>query len=117
MFLLSALAVTLSLVVLTALATLAPVRGPAGLPINDKGYHFIAFAALAFPVAVVRPRWWLGVFLALAVYGGVIEIVQPYVGRGRELADWYADCAGALAGCAMGVVANLALRRRVGLPG
>lgn len=112
-FLFSALAVTLALVVLTALVTLAPIRGaPSGLPINDKGWHFIAFAALAFPVAVVRPRWWPGIFLALALYGGIIEIVQPYVGRGRELADWFADCAGALTGCLLGVLIHLLLRRR-----
>jgi VanZ family protein len=43
----------------------------------------------------------------LAAYGGAIELVQPMVGRGRELADWLAD----LAGIGLGALVGVALRR------
>lgn len=64
----------------------------------DKLYHFAAFAALAAPLSHARPRWLWQVVLAAALYGGMIELIQPFVGRGAELMDLVADAAGALAG-------------------
>ena len=44
--------------------------------------------------------------LILAGYGGLIELVQPYVGRSRELADWTADLKGIAVGTLAGVGVN-----------
>jgi hypothetical protein len=50
------IAVTIALAVAVAVVTLAPVPagGPAG---SDKLYHVLAFAGLAFPLSLIKPRW------------------------------------------------------------
>ena len=73
----------------------------------DKVAHFIAFAALILPTAVLRPRflWWS---LPLAAGLGIgIELIQPYFGRSKEWMDAVAD----LFGLAAGTVAGLILRQ------
>jgi VanZ family protein len=82
--------------------TLTPQALPKSqiLPL-DKVAHMAAFTALVLPVACMAPRsLWLLVPLALGL-GGAIELLQPYVGRSREVADFIAD--------AMSVVAGLIL--------
>ena len=102
-----ALILTLLLAAAMAVATLMPLTGGPGLPGSDKTHHVIGFAVLALPMASVRPRAMLWLAPLLACYGGVIEIVQPFVGRGREWADWLAD----LAGIGLGTLAGLAVRQ------
>lgn len=110
---LSALAVGLTAllaVVVTILALLPP--GTAVGPVrSDKLLHMLAFLALALPVAAVQPRWILPLALMLALHGALIEIVQPYFGRGRELADWLADLAGIGVGAGLGLMLNRLGRR------
>jgi VanZ family protein len=56
--------------------------------------HALAFALLVLPLgwADIRSTLWLAP-LALA-YGGAIEVLQPFVGRGAEWGDLLADAAG-----------------------
>jgi len=68
------------------------------VPGTDKTHHFIAYTALVFPVAFARPRQWLLVFLLLLAWGGVIELIQPYVNRWGEWLDLAANAAGACLG-------------------
>lgn len=100
--------ITVAMAVAILLVTLTPVRfpGPAG---SDKLYHFAGFGALVLPAALVRPRWlWVVVPLAIGL-GGAIELVQPHVGRMRELADWFADIGGVAVGAVWGrILARLA---------
>ena len=102
-----ALIVTLLLAAAMAVATLMPLPAGTGLPGSDKTHHILGFALLALPMASVRPRAMLWLAPLLAAYGGAIEIVQPFVGRGRELADWLAD----LAGVGLGTLAGMGLGR------
>jgi hypothetical protein len=103
-----ALILTLLLAAGLALATLMPLPPGAGsLPGSDKAHHVIGFALLALPMATVYPRAMLWLAPVLAAYGGAIELVQPMVGRGRELADWLAD----LAGVGLGTLAGMGLGR------
>lgn len=78
--------------------TLMPASQAAGPPTPDKLYHFIAFAALAMPLCAAYPRriWW--VVAGAIVFGGMIEVIQPMVGRGAEWLDLLADALGAVAG-------------------
>ncbi len=73
---------------------------------SDKPSHFIAFMALALPLAIVRPRWSGVMFVIFATFGAAIEIIQPYVGRSRELADLIADMAGIVCGMLLGLLAG-----------
>jgi VanZ family protein len=105
------LAVTLALAALIGFLTLTPIQNP-GVPGTDKSHHLIGFAALALPLSFSRPRLAPWVILAAAAYGGAIEIIQPLVGRSREVLDFVADAAGAVIGGAAGV-ALWRLRRRL----
>lgn len=106
-----ALIATSVLVIATAFATLMPSSRIVNAPGSDKLHHVLAFAILALPLAVARPRWIPVTGLLLAVYGGLIEIIQPWVGRSRDLADWQADLAGILLGSLLGLALRPLLLR------
>ena len=101
-------AVTIALALIIAVLTLAPMPlgGPSG---SDKLYHILAFASLAFPLPLVRPRLAIWVVVGVIAYGGVIELIQPFFGRQAEWADLLADAIGAV----MGAAAGYALSDRV----
>jgi len=101
-----ALIVTGLLTVFITYVTLTPMTMPQGLPGSDKTYHVLAFVSLTFPCAVLYPRTLILVFPGAIAFGGLIEIFQPYFDREREIADLYADAAGA----SIGVVAGLSIR-------
>lgn len=95
-----------------AVLTLSPVSAPAPVQHSDKVYHVIAFAGLALPVSFYVPRWLPAAIVVFALFGGLIEIVQPFVGRERSLWDWLGDVAGIALGAGLGLSARSALRRR-----
>lgn len=99
-----ALGLTLLLLAVIATLTLTPISAPAGVEHSDKIYHAVAFAGLALPISVLRPGWLPIAAPGFAAFGGLIEIIQPYVGRECSLYDWIAD----LAGIAFGVVCGRA---------
>lgn len=76
-------------------------------PYADKLYHAIAFSALLFPTAGLRPRWIWKVAVASLAYGALIEVIQPQFGRQAEWADLLADAIGVV----IGVLFGLGLRR------
>jgi VanZ family protein len=78
----------------------------------DKAEHFIAYFGLALMATLfwgIRRSLAL-VFLAVVALGGILEILQAYVGRDAEWADMLADTLGAMAGLGLGVL----LLRRLG---
>lgn len=95
------MAVKLTLLIALAIAALsltspgAPEPGIAGF---DKLGHFVAFAVLAMPMVYTgRLPLWQNVLAGLA-FGGMIEVIQPYVGRRGEWGDLLADGIGVLSG-------------------
>ncbi|MEQ8902407.1 MAG: VanZ family protein [Roseovarius sp.] len=102
---------TLALALIIAVLTLTPSSVQGGVPGLDKLAHFLAFGALAAPLAFAYPRHWRAVALVVLAYGGMIEIVQPFTGRSAEWADLLADGLGAFLG-AWGA-ARLGRRRRL----
>jgi VanZ family protein len=75
----------------------------------DKVYHCVGFAGLSYLVCttwtvhrpvrdLLRLPHFLAVVALIACYGAIDERTQAYVHRSCELADWYADFAGGLAG-------------------
>ena len=108
----AAMAVSLLLAVVIAFATLLPPPAmPPGPPGGDKLHHFVAFAALVFPVVLARPRAALWAVPLAAGYGGVIELIQPSFGRSRELADAVANTLGALGGAGLAAALHPLLPR------
>lgn len=98
--------------------TLGPAGGPGGGLRHpyDKVAHALGFAALVLPTAVLQPRALLVVLPLALGLGALIEVVQPYVGRGRELADLVADVLGALGGAGVGLWIHRHLPQRLRPP-
>lgn len=107
----TALFLTTILFLLIAFLTLAPVSPPKDYAVTDKTYHMIAFAGLALPVATLQPRWLLFMIPVFAIFGGAIEVIQPYFGRSCDFADWVADIKGIMIGSVLGLVLCLGIRR------
>jgi VanZ family protein len=71
---------------------------------NDKLHHAIAYAALAFPVSLARPRHWWLVLAGFLTWSGTMEMLQPYVNRYGEWADLLANASGLALGGGLGVL-------------
>ena len=69
----------------------------------DKSNHFLGFFALAVFGLRGYPRQGLALFAGLAIFGGLIEILQSFTSyRLAEWADWIADDIGVMAGYGLG---------------
>lgn len=95
---------------LITILALAPVSSKGG-PGSDKLHHFTAFAALAFPLPFVRPRFFWPVLATVILYGGMIELTQRYFGRHAELGDFVAGSLGAIVGAPLGVLSGQVVHR------
>lgn len=106
---------TLPVALAITVATLMPSSMAQMAGGNDKVQHLLAFGALAFPTALVRPRWAVWGILAAIAYGGFIEVIQPRFGRTADWGDLGADALGALAGGIAGIAGHrlvMMIRRR-----
>ncbi len=76
--------------------------------INDKVAHLVAYGLLA---GLLHLSFWIGrvplwravmlVVMICAAYGAVDELLQSFVHRSCDFADWRADMAGCLAATAL----------------
>lgn len=105
-----AICLTFLLAIVILALTLTPISVPSGHGVTDKTFHAIAFAALTLPIATFQPRWlWFSIPIFI-LFGGAIEIIQPYFGRSCDFADWIADIKGVLIGSVIGLLLNTLLR-------
>ena len=79
---------------------------------SDKLGHLIAYAVLTLLLVLslsvdrrVPPRFWVAV-MALLLYGGLIEVLQHYIGREFDLADMAANAIGVIVGAGVGILAR-----------
>ena len=77
---------------------------PKGLEGSDKLIHFIAFAALAFPLSRTGRFGLMPIFIGASAFGGIIELLQPSFNRSSEVNDWIADIVGILLGIICGIL-------------
>lgn len=96
------LLITLLLGMVIAILSLWPLERLPLVPGGDKTHHLIAYAALAFPLGVARPRYWPLLALLLLGWGGLIEVVQPWANRYGEWLDLAANGAGLVVGLLLG---------------
>ncbi|ENM4033285.1 VanZ family protein [Vibrio parahaemolyticus] len=78
--------------------SLYPMDSLPSVPGTDKTHHFIAYGALAFPIALARPKKWLFLIVGFFACSGGIELVQPYVNRYGEWLDLGANGLGLVVG-------------------
>ena len=93
--------VTLTLTVAMLWPLEAPPPAPEG---SDKLVHFVAFAALSFPLARTGRFGLLPVFIGANAFGGAIELIQPSFHRSADLNDWIADIVGVILGIGLGLL-------------
>ena len=93
--------VTLTLTVAMLWPLETPPPAPEG---SDKLVHFVAFAALAFPLAGTGRFGLLPVFVGASAFGGAIELIQPSFNRSADLNDWIADIVGVHLGIGLGLL-------------
>lgn len=75
-----------------------PGEGDTKLLVSDKLLHFIAYGAMVLPVSLNRIFPQLLVFIIAFIYGGCIELVQPFWGREADIMDLWANTAGIILG-------------------
>ena len=97
-----ALPVTALLALVVGIATLTPQDHMPSAPGGDKLHHFLAFGALVFPMAFARPRAAIWLVLVVSLYGALIEVIQPHVGRHGDVMDAIANVGGAILGASLG---------------
>jgi len=102
-----ALTLTAVLSLVIFIGALIPLTVPPAVPGTDKQYHLIAFAALTLPCAALYPRALIWVLPLIVGQAGLIEIVQPYVNRMREWADFVADLKGVGIGLILGIMVQI----------
>ena len=99
--------IPLTLIVTTVLtvAMLWPLEAPPPAPEgSDKLVHFVAFAALAFPLARTGRFGLIPVFIGASAFGGIIELIQPSFNRSADVNDWVADMVGVILGIGFGLL-------------
>jgi VanZ family protein len=77
--------------------------------LSFKVHHFIAYVALALPIALARPQRWPILLALIAGWGGVIEVLQPHFGRSGAVFDAVVNAIGVATGAAIATL----LRRGV----
>jgi VanZ family protein len=93
-------------------AMLWPMEAPAPAPEgSDKLVHFVAFAALVFPLARTGRIGLLPVFIGASAFGGAIELIQPSFNRSADTNDWIADTVGVVLGIGCGLLYRRIRRR------
>ena len=80
------------------------------LAVSDKPAHFAAYGVFGFLAVAARKskRGAVLVLLSIIAYGGAIELIQPYVNRSMELADFGANVCGTLVGAAFALASSRA---------
>ena len=96
---------TLIFVIITFLS-LYPIKEQPSIPGSDKIHHLIAYAALSIGVGLRRPSNYLLIIVFFSFYSGLIEIIQPYVNRFREIEDFLFNNLGILIGLTLGIFIN-----------
>ena len=83
--------VTIFLLLVIAFLSLYPLPKLPEFPGTDKTHHLVAYFILALPSGLRKPKKWVLFILLFILFGGVIEMIQPYVNRYGEWLDFFAN--------------------------
>ena len=79
---------------------------------SDNLVHFIALAALTFPLARAGRFGLMLVCISASAFGAIIEFIQRTFDRSTGLKDWIADTLGVLIGIGLGLLYPRIRQRR-----
>ena len=94
--------ITIVLLMSILVLSLYPLEKLPELEGNDKTNHLFAYFLLAFPSGLKEPRRFVFFILVFVIFGGVIEIIQPFLNRSGEWFDFLANCIGTILGFSVG---------------
>ena len=97
---------TIFLLILIAFLSLYPLPKLPELTGTDKTHHLVAYFLLALPSGLKKPNKWILFIYLFIIFGGVIEMIQPYVNRYGEWLDFFANTIGVISGFFVGVILN-----------
>ncbi len=105
----------LSVLIFLAITTLSlyPLDYLPEVPGTDKTHHLIAYATLAYPTALRKPNRWIYIIIFFVFYGGLIELIQPYVNRYGEWLDMLANTSGVFVGIILASLTNKFYKREI----
>ncbi len=89
---------TIFLLLVITLLSLYPLPELPEFSGTDKTHHLVAYFILALPAGLRKPQKWALFIFLFILYGGVIEMIQPYVNRYGEWLDIFANTIGVLIG-------------------
>ena len=98
--------ITIFLLLVIAFLSLYPLPKLPEFPGTDKTHHLVAYFFLALPSGLKKPNKWVLFIFLFIIFGGVIEIIQPYVNRCGEWLDFLANAIGVIFGFFLGVTLN-----------
>ena len=90
--------------VIITFLSLYPLQEEPSIPGSDKIHHLIAYSALTFGVGLRRPSNYILIIIFFSFYSGLIEIIQPYVNRFREIEDFLFNNLGIFIGLTLGII-------------
>ena len=100
---------TLFILLIITCLSVFPLQTLPTAPGSDKTHHLIAYFFLAFPSGLKRPKKWVLLVCLFMIFGGVIEIIQPYVNRNGEWLDFFVNTIGVILGFFVGIVTRVKL--------
>ena len=103
---------TLFILTVITILSLTPLKELPPVPGSDKTHHLIAYAALMFPTAMKKPKYWRAIALGFIAWSGAIELLQPYVNRYGEWQDLLANITGLILGYLIAMLVGRMVRDR-----
>ena len=98
--------ITIILLLVITFSSLYPLPEIPKLSGTDKTYHLVAYFILALPSGLMKPNNWILFIFLFIFFGGVIEMIQPYVNRYGEWLDFLTNTVGVIIGFFSGVILN-----------
>ena len=98
--------VTIFLLLVIAFLSLYPLPKLPEFQGTVKTYHLVDYFLLELPSGLKKPNKWVLFIFFFIIFGGVIEMIQPYVNRYGEWWDFFANTIGVIYGFFVGVILN-----------
>ena len=104
---------SLMMLAVISIFSLIPLPVLPEVPGNDKTHHLVSYALVVLPIVLRKPRYWLLFVFAIAVWSGVIELIQPFVNRYGEWLDLLANIVGLILGMSFALLLRCWVDRQV----
>lgn len=99
--------ISFMMLAIVTIASLAPLPVLPEVPGSDKTHHLISYALIAFPISLVKPKYWSMFLFVVVILSGAIELIQPYVNRYGEWLDLLANIVGIIIGLGIAVLVTI----------